>query len=237
MEKEILDLFDKYNQSFKKLIDLQQNDLPRKLRLFNIRLRLAIDIKIDFGGEVSLTKTKIVKDTYVLLIKLLELWNAYEALYQYCKEIKGYFLTNERIYKAYSQNFLTEAGSLNILKESIDHLKIKYNDDKNFKSDFKNLITRIECDERISKKLTESWKKIIEYFEENKEISGIEAIALVYTERNMYYHNGETAKMGMSYRNRQFLIKALTTSFCKHMLLLAINIINKELSLVEILKK
>lgn len=44
----------------------------------------------------------------------------------------------------------------------------------------------------------------------------------------MYYHNGETAKMGMRYGNRQFLIGSLITGFYKHVLLLVTKIIDKE---------
>jgi len=95
MEKDISNLFEKYSQSFDKLKENLQDELPRSLRLFDIRLRLAIDIQIDFAGEVSFTKTKEVRDTYALLIKLTESWNAYEALYHYTKDIKKYINTKE----------------------------------------------------------------------------------------------------------------------------------------------
>jgi hypothetical protein len=228
MDKDILSLFDKYNQSFDKLKDLLQDELPRSLRLFNIRLRLALDIEIDFKGEISLTKSKEVRSTYVLLIKLMESWNAYEALIHYVRDTKKYANTKESVYKAYSQTLLKEVGSLPILKQTLDQLKSKYNSDNNFKHDFKQLIKKIETDGRIRPNLTESCISILEYFEGNKNISGIEIIALIYAERNMYYHNGETAKMGMRYGNRQYLIKALMTSFYKHMLLLTRIIIEKE---------
>lgn len=228
MDNDLANLFQNYNQSFEKLKDILQDELPRSLRLFNIRLRLAIDIQIDFKGEISLTKTKEVRDTYILLIKLMESWNAYEALFHYVKETNKYANARESIYKAYSQTFLTEVGSLPVLKTTLDTLKSKYISENNFKSDFKQLIKRIEDDDRIRPNLTESCKNIVEYFEGNKNISGIEIIALIYAERNMYYHNGETAKMGMRYGNRQYLIKSLTTSFYRHILLLTTKILDKE---------
>ena len=98
MNKDILNLFDNYNQIFKKLENLLQDEMPRSLRLFNIRLRLAIDIQIDFKGEISLTKTKEVKDTYVLLIRLMEIWNAYEALFHYVKDAKKITLTPKKVF-------------------------------------------------------------------------------------------------------------------------------------------
>jgi hypothetical protein len=229
MNPEIRILFDDYNQKFDSLKELLQDELPRSLRLFNIRLRLAIDIQIDFKGEVSLTKTKEVKDTYVLIIQLMESWNAYEALFHYVKDTGKYANVKESIFKAYSQTFLTEAGSLSILKQTLDTLKIKYNSDANFKADFGQYIKKIEDDERIRTKLTESCKSTIEYFDGQKSISGIEILALIYAERNMYYHNGETAKMGMRYSNRQYLINQFTDCFYRHILLLTSKILEKEI--------
>jgi len=228
MDNEMKELFQNYNQNYSQFKDLMQANLPRSLRLFNIRLRLAIDIQIDFKGEISLTKTKEVRDTYILIVKMMESWNVYEALYHYTKEKDEYANTKTSIYKTYSQTLLKEAGSLALLKETLDNLKQKFNNKENFKQDFEELIRRIEKDERIKSKLTESCKSILEYFEGNKTISGIEIIALIYAERNMYYHNGETAKMGMRYINRQFLIKTLTSCFYKHILLLTTKILEKE---------
>jgi len=229
MNQEIRNLFDDYNQKFESLKDLLQDELPRKLRLFNIRLRLAIDMQIDFKGEISLTKTREVRDTYVLIIRLMESWNAYEALCHYVKETGKYANTSESIYKVYSQKFLTEVGSLTILKQALDNFKDKYNTDINFKNDFKQYIKRIEDDDRIKAKLTESCKSTIEYFDGVKSISGIEIIALIYAERNMYYHNGETAKMGMRYTNRQYLINGFIDCFYRHTLMLTSKILEKEI--------
>lgn len=228
MEKDLANLFQNYNQSFEKLKKKLQNKLPRSLRLFNIRLRLAIDIQIDFKGEISLTKTKEVRETYVLLIRLMESWNAYEALFHYVKETKKYSSAGVGIYKAYPHALLSEVGSLPVLKMTLDTLKSRYLKETNFKTDFKQLIKRIENDIRIKPNLIESCKNIVEYFEGNKIISGAEIIAIIYAERNMYYHNGETAKMGMDYKNRQYLLKTLTSSFYRHMLLLITYILDKE---------
>lgn len=90
MNKDILNLFEKYNLSFKKLKDLLQDELIKSLQLFNLRLWLSIDIQIDFKGEISLIKSKEVKDTYVLLIILMEICNAYKALFHYVKNTKNY---------------------------------------------------------------------------------------------------------------------------------------------------
>lgn len=220
--------FEQYDHSIEKIKNLLKDELPRSLRLFNIRFRLAIDVQIDFKGEVSLTKTKDVKETYVLLIKLMEAWNAYEALFQYVKNTGKYIIPNQSIYKAYSPTFLLEIGCLSILKETLDLIKEKYNSDNSFKNDFIELINRIKDDTKISRNLKMSCEIITKYFNGIGSISGIETIALIYAERNMYFHNGETAKMGMKYGNRKFLIDSLLTCLYQHTLLLTIKILELE---------
>ena len=228
LDDEIGVLFDEYNRSFEKLKVLQRDLMPRSLHLFNIRIRLALDVIIDFKGEISLTKSKEVRDTYILIIRLMESWNAYEALFHYAKDINKCSNPNGGIYRAYSQMFLMEIGTLSIFRNNLEELRLKYLTEKNFKKDFVQLINRIQEDDRIKSRLSSDCKVIMNFFEGGKDISGIEIIALIYAERNMYYHNGETAKMGMNYRNRQFLIRSLTNSFHKHMLILAKSIIDIE---------
>jgi len=118
-------LFKQYDQSVSRLRELEQNNLPRSLRLFNIRIRLAMDIEISFRGEISLTRTKGVKETYVLIIQLLELWNAYEALSHYVNEVTGHVVKGVSKSKIYTQAFLKEVGSLPVLKGTAQRGNIK----------------------------------------------------------------------------------------------------------------
>jgi len=228
MEKDVAKLFQDYDRNFTKLYGMLKDELPKRLTLFNIRLRLALDIQVAFKGEVSLTKTKSVRDTYVLLVRLMESWNAYEALFNYVKDTKKYANTNSSISKAYSEAFLTEIGSIQFLRESLDNLRQQFISNDRFKKDFTQFLQRMIDDEHIGASLTTSCKKFIDCFEKGKNISPVEMIALIYAERNMYYHNGAAAKMGMSYKNRQYLLKTFTEGFHKHILLLITKIIEKE---------
>lgn len=154
----------------------------------------------------------------------------YEALYQFVKETNiNLIKSSVSIDKVYSPNLLKEVGSLQILETTLDTLKEKYNNDGVFKKDLENLFYRIHRNDMIRPKLTKSCDDLNSYFKENKEISGIEILSLIYAERNMYYHNGETAKMGMAYRNRKYLLNEITNSFYKHILLLTTFILKKEI--------
>jgi hypothetical protein len=199
-------LYSEYERNLRELRELEQDDLARSLRLFNIRIRLAIDIQIDFKGEISLTKTKDVRDTYVLIIQLMELWNAYEALSHYVREVTDHIAKKVGKSKIYTQAFLKEIGSLSTLEKAIEKIRESYKKSATFREDFDNYIKKIEGDDKLSKTLKEDAANIRKYAKEEKEISGIEILSLIYAERNMYYHNGETAKMGMRYSNRKKLI-------------------------------
>ncbi|RMH39395.1 MAG: hypothetical protein D6694_11260 [Gammaproteobacteria bacterium] len=203
----MIQLFEQYDQNLRELRELEENDLPRSLRLFNIRIRLAIDIQIDFKGQISLTKTKEVRDTYVSLIQLMELWNAYEALSHYVSEVTEHVAKGVTKSKIYPQKFLKEVDSLPVLQATSQKIYHTFKNSRTFKEDFENYIGRIVNDEKLSKSLKEDASSVHKYVKQEKQsISGIEMLSLIYVERNMYYHNGETAKMGMRYSNRRKLI-------------------------------
>jgi len=221
-------LFNQYSEKFNELRDLEQDELPRSLRVFNIRLRLALDIEIDFKGGVSLTKSPQVRETYVLIIKLMEAWNAYEALSHYVKEVSPRNVRKASKPKIYSQTFLTSVGSTQTLGEALAWLKLEYAGHGPFKNDFKIYLGRIEQDSQLSPKIKGDAISILKHLDDEKIVSGIELLSLIYAERNMYYHNGETAKMGMAYSNRKKLISKYREVLVEHMLRLAIFIIDEQ---------
>lgn len=214
-----------FDQHLNELRDLEQDDLPRSLRLFNIRIRLAMDIQIDFSGGISLTKSKDVRDTYVLIIQLMELWNAYEALSHYAEEVTDHVAKKVSKSKIYSQKYLREVGSLENLESVLVNIRESYKRSRTFKEDFENYLDRIEHDQKLSKTLKEDASSIRKFAASQKEISGIEILSLIYAERNMYYHNGETAKMGMRYSNRKKLISWYKEALLVHTLKVVNNVI------------
>lgn len=222
-------LFDQYTSKFNELRDLEQDELPRSLRLFNIRLRLAADIQINFKGEISLTKATDVRETYALIIQLMEAWNAYEAFSHYASEVSTHVAKKVSKAKIYTQTFLTTVGSMQTLENALDWIKSEYSNSSRFKKDITQYISRIEQDSQLSEKLKEDAKSVLKHLSGEKTISGIELLSLIYAERNMYYHNGETAKMGMAYSNRKKLITKYREILFEHMLKLAIHIVDEQI--------
>ena len=222
-------LFDQYSSKFNELNDLEQDELPRSLRLFNIRLRLAADIQINFKGDISLTKALDVRETYVLIIQLMETWNAYEAFSHYANEVSSHVVNKVSKAKIYTQTFLTTVGSMQILGNALVWIKSEYDNSNRFKKDITQYISRIEQDSQLSEKLKNDATSVLKHLSGEKTISGIELLSLIYAERYMYYHNGETAKMGMAYSNRKKLITKYREILFEHMLKLAIYIIDEQI--------
>ena len=222
-------LMNKYKRYYKKY-KLSKNNLPRTLVLFNIRLRLALDIQIDFSSKSLEFKNSSILETYTKIIKLTELWNAYEALMQYTKKIGRYGRPKKSKAKIYSDTFLKKIGSLPILKKLMCKLKSDFIEDENFKKDFNKYLIYIEKNDGIGKILKKDILSIRKYLDNKMEISGIEIISLIYIERNLYYHNGEIAKMGMNYNNRKLLLDEYKEYFESHILVLANYILCSEIN-------
>lgn len=228
LNPEILNLLTTYNHNFSEFNNLKQFNLPSNLRLFNIRFNLAIDLRIDFYREITLTQTPRIRELYSLIMKLMEIWNSYEVLIHYSKDLE-LTASNESIYKIYTQRYLQDVGSLAILERTLNSFKDRYNSNKRFRSCFNNYIQMINSETRLRENLRSSCTKILEYFKGEKDISGIEIIALVYAERNMYYHNGETANMGMNPGNRVNFLTELIDCFIIHILKIINNVLEREI--------
>jgi hypothetical protein len=199
-------LFKSYEKSFKALCETEEDEIPRQLRLFNIRLRLALDMNVDFSGEFSLTRTKIVRETYSLIFRLLETWNAYEALSHYAKEVGSYVGSGNAKSRIYSKEFLEKTGALASLQETLVWLRNEYLEKSRMKDSLDCYLGRIEKDVALGKTIKDDARAISDYLRGLKNISGVEFFSLIYAERNLYYHNGESAKMGMNYSDRKLLI-------------------------------
>ncbi len=223
-------LFREFEAAHQELEEVMDAELPRSLRLFNIRFRLALDITIGFEGKVSLTKTKVVRETYSLISKLMETWNAYEALSQYASEIGTYVTPGKVKSRIYSQNLLGKAGSLEILQNSLNWLGQEHRRNSQFRKDFQKYINRVIEAPSIKHQLTKDAKNVNNFLQSGKSISGIEVLSLIYAERNLYYHSGEAAKMGMSYSNRKKLVEEYRRVLIAHTLRLATHMIKGQIS-------
>lgn len=249
MEKELKTVFDKYDESFKKFGELlkdeepKKSNMPQKLSQFNIRIKLAIDIQISFKNEVARTTTERVRATYELFIKLMESWNAYDVLRSYAlskdKDGIGDKYTKPKPkpkskphpYNPFLDTVLVDSDSRVVLHSKLESLKSKCKEDAKFNNKFKDLLVRFKDDENIGTTLKDSCQNLINYFYGSDTILEPEILALIYTTRNMYYHNGEVAGKDLDYGRRIILMRLLISCLQEYMLLLATYIIEKEIAI------
>jgi hypothetical protein len=221
--------YEKYSASRKVLEELEQDNPVRSLRLFDIRIRLAIDVQIDFKGEVSLTKTPDVKQTYIVLLKLMELWNAYEALSRFIPDVSNHVARGTAKSRIYSQSFLADAGCLESLAQAAIAIRQKYETSGTYKKDFDIYSDRLAQDPYLGITLKADAESMLSFVKGERSISGIEILSLIYAERNMYLHNGETVKMGMRYGNRRDLLIGYKDTLLDVVLELADHVIREQI--------
>jgi len=182
---------------------------PRELRLFRVRLRLAIGLKISFDKNFAMVANEPTEKAYIEIMKCNEAWFSYEAMNKLCQKwnLKKISIT--------SMADIFDAPTLTLfnIKNEID----------NFNNEVKTVICanpKIAVD--IEKYLTflegavekDALKNIIrptiskittKQDWENKEIFGV-----LYATRNISVHQGETAKSGVKfYKNKILLLKIL----------------------------
>lgn len=205
MNDKINKYFNNYKCQYDKYLEIMGSDISRSLRLFDIRMRLSFDISVTFNGTISYTKTKKARDTYSIIFKLHEVFFSLEAL-RHCGHEMGYNSNNGPI-QSFSLEFIKNAQLNDDLKCYSEKLKSLCNS-KSFFNNMNQYLNRFINDQRITSNIIkDNIRNVIKYLEnEDFELSGREFIALAYTERNMYVHNGETARMGMNNYNHRMKI-------------------------------
>jgi hypothetical protein len=152
-----------------------------------------------------------------MTLKLMDLWNSYEALLKYVKnELKHSLVKSSPDKDKKSEhwttvdNYYKKTTALETLKSVAENLKKKASENDKFKNDFRIYIERIANDKSksIESHIKKQVSSIFDFIDGKIEISGIEILSLIYAERNMYFHDGEPGKMGMSYPNRIYLLSS-----------------------------
>ncbi len=195
-----IDIEKKHNKLYEFALQNKNLDLviPRALRLFKIRLNLAIGLKIDFNDQYAQTKDKKTKDTYIQIYKCNEAWFSYESMEIACENLHllKNVSTNNKIEYLYNvkcgiSKFKKIHTSCNTLIKQGIYDKIKVY------QDIKKYIAFLESNPfikpAISSKLAEASIKI----NTKKYLRHKEILAIAYASRNIFLHGGETAKTGV----------------------------------------
>jgi|GEM_PF-6935814 hypothetical protein len=222
------EILKKYVETYKHYLEELKDELPpRELRLFDIRIRIAIDMVVGFYGVVSYTKSSLVAEAYASQIRLMELWNAYEAFIKYLDYLE-LSRGKEAKYKLIKSDLMQNSGARETIDEFFKEIKVHYEYDEAFRQDYHQYISRMKraC---INQKLAETCASTIEYLSGKKGLSGYELFALVYAERNMYLHDGESAKLGWNYKRRNLILALYSEHFVKSLLQVAAYVLDEQI--------
>lgn len=217
-----------YLQCVDELRELCDGELPREIRQFDIRFRLACSLQISFDSDFSYTKTESTRKTYRGLLQLNDLWFAYEGLFSLSKT-RGLV----KVSGSKSDPFVEERTEELGLNHIASLLESIYRDellaDNTRRQDLCGYIEYL-CASATS----QTQKKLLERFKLLTQASEPPTfslwLALVYAIRNMYVHNTDTAKSGV----RSYATKIAVLSLSKDFMIGTMLAISERLLLAEI---
>lgn len=214
--------FNNYKLKFDELKELTEDNLPQNLKLFDIRLRLALSLQVGFDSSISYTSTENTKKTYSLILKLNDLWFAYEGLYKLCSE-NLYLKSNSTKSDPFIDQKITDLLLDNKVQSFGQYLHDNTYVSQKIKNDFVNYLLYLKANSTgaTQPRLLESFrlKAINNDYPKFNEI-----LSLIYGIRNMYVHNTDSAKSGVNH----YKTKILSLKNCGDFLILVcLSISNK----------
>jgi len=226
--------FAEYQKLYKTVSDKDKNyDANRILHLFNIKLHLVLGIKdVVFDDNIAKVKTDEVRACYVQLIKSTEMWNVFEALFEYAKTKHPLGSKDKKERKNVIEK-MTESRELHVpevmavLASGFNELKHLCKEKSKFKKDFQGYLERVGSHDYISSKSKTALKNIMESIEADNKEPYSDMLYLLYADRNLFYHTAEAVKMGMSYSNRLALMELLYRMLADYILAVMNNLLRQ----------
>ena len=209
MTTETETLVDAFISSFNALKKAHSEDvdnMKREARLLDIRYRLSLDLRIDIETRFSHTNDKDVRETYKLIFKFLDLWNAYEICLSY-GSVLGQVKTDKtgNIKKSdigcWEEAFLKKMGIEDFLASEVERFKKTLLKTEKEQEHFKDCLKHFSLLDSIHDTQKKKYNKYLDNPLTNFDSDGL--LFIQYMERNAYYHGGETAHSGTTYSYRK----------------------------------
>lgn len=192
-QKMLEDIHKKYRQSSLKLIRKISEDKDlSEFDTFNKRLKLNIGMGITYNHELSGIKRIDTKKCYKLMLKITDLWFAFEHL---CKVAKDTFpLSSNQKIAPYDDAFYKRIGMNKITKHFNELLYAEILHKKNWRKEFYLWSYYLQNNVHGGVKSTVgSLKKLVQ---EKESFQERHIFALAYALRNLYVHKGIAAALG-----------------------------------------
>jgi len=195
--KEIFgNLFNDYRKAFSDYEELKERTrIPEDILKTDIRIRLALSLKIEFDSSISYTRTQPTRIFFTLIFKLVEIWFAYEGIYSMCE--KEALVKSDRTKSdPFSIIMISELGLDEIMNKYIRY------QNKNIYKVVKTLPDFIKYLNHLKEQSTGKTQinlidKYINNAKGKKKPEFNQILSLIYAIRNMYVHKIETPLTGV----------------------------------------
>ncbi len=226
---------DDYEISYEKLIESFEGDIDKDIRLFDIRLQMALSTNIIFNSGFRYAKTDTSKEVSRLTLRLLNVWFSYESLLNACNNSS--LLINKSKTTSLSEDILEELlgeYQFEIMTESFwKHHSDKVHSSSKYREDSQRYIDYLK-DGATSKSQKRALHNIFNIFTNNEDMTINDVLSLVYAVRNQYVHSGESPKSGVKYFTTKIEVLKNAHDFLVLLCLrLATLVIDKRLASVE----
>lgn len=200
-----------YLKCVEELKELCDGVLPRGVRQFDIRFRLACSLQISFDSDFSYTKTDSTKRTYRGLMQLNDLWFAYEGLFYLSKD-RNLVKTSGSKSDPFLEEVSEDLGLNNIAKMLEPAYFNELLVDNARRSDLFGYIEYLRgC--ATSKTQIRLLERLKDMTQASKPPSFSLWLSLIYAIRNMYVHNTDTAKSGVRSYATKIAVLSLSKDF------------------------
>lgn len=204
-------LFADYSQQFSIFYTRMEYEIPRSLRLFDIRFRLALSLQVSFDSQISYTKTESTRRTYALILKLNDLWFAYEGLFQICKD-QNWLKTNATKATPFTLEMIQNLGLDDWSQAFAKKWQQAMLQNTRFHKDCMGYIDYLQTT-ASGKTQQRLLAQLLSQIQQPDIVEFNTQLALIYAIRNMYVHNTDTAKSGVKQYKTKIEILRMSNDF------------------------
>lgn len=209
----------------------KEGDDLGELIKFNRRIRISLGVTIEFG-DIQETQKKEVKDSYVQMIKISDMWFSFEKISDiYKKQNKKE--SNKSKTKIFSEQEIEKIGINESNKNFNTMLENLLSEDKKNRQEIHGVILPYLCNNTTGG-TKNTLDGISDKIKQCKELEMNEINALAYGIRNIYAHEGATAALGSSrYAQKNKIFKIIYDTLVINSFMICISVCKEKLAVLK----
>lgn len=220
--------YKKYEADYENYLTKAKSSFPQYLRLSNIRFRLTLSKRIGFDSSISYTKTKRTREIYRYLFKLNDAWFTYEAVLKLC-DSEGYTRVQTSKFSRLDGNVNSNIN-LSVIDTSFNKLfKTEILSSSKKKNDILGALNYMES--QSQRNLANALGSIRRKINAAADFDNKDILAIIYSIRNGYVHQGDAAGSGVQdFSAKTLLIQNLYSYSMSYLLKILMYVVQQKLS-------